>query len=59
MALLRQPVWLASTVLKCDKAALVTAAACVRRLPLVLLKLRVMTLCSRRAHLNVVIGLVV
>lgn len=31
-----------------------TDAACVRRLPFVLLKSRVVTLCSQKVHLNVV-----
>lgn len=51
-------------VRKCNKAAcrFISAAACLRRLPFVLLKSRVVTLCSQKVHVNEVppfIGLVV
>jgi hypothetical protein len=49
---------------ECAKATcrLISAAACVRRLPFAIWKSRVVTLCSQKVHLNVVlpfIGLVV
>ena len=60
----RPPSLTGAGVRKCSKAAcsLITAAAWVRRLPLLLLKSRVVTVCSQKVHLNVVppfIGLVV
>lgn len=52
----RPPSLTGAGVRKCDNAAcwLITDAACVRRFPRVLLKSRVVTLCSQKVHLNVV-----
>jgi hypothetical protein len=43
-------------VRKCNEATcrFITVAACVRRLPSVLLKSSVVTLCSQKVHLNLV-----
>jgi hypothetical protein len=50
-----------NTLRKCNEAAcsLILAAAWVRRLPTALLKSSVVTLCSQKVHLNVVVPFIV
>jgi hypothetical protein len=52
----RPPSFASTGARKCNEAAcwFITVAACVRRLPFVLLKSSVVTLSSQKVHLNVV-----